>query len=157
MAQRAVSRQDSTKISLTSAPDLALGKVYFFNFFKFFAECHPAWHAAKRVFKKKLKFFAECQPSCHSAKRLLCRASNADTRQIVFIFFSSYPHQTFSVVLIEYLVFHVPMWHISRTFSIFFNLFHLIEFSLIIQIITASHSNNEKMNGKMIFMLFSIM
>ena len=39
----------------------------------------------------------------------------------------------------------------------FFNLFHLIKFSWIIQIITASHSNNEKMNGKMIFMLFSIM
>ena len=44
-----------------------------------------------------------------------------------------------------------------RLFLYFFNLFHLIEFSWIIQIITASHSNNEKMNGKMIFMLFSIM
>jgi hypothetical protein len=42
-------------------------------------------------------------------------------------------------------------------FLYFFNLFHLIEFSWIIQIITASHSNNKKMNGKMIFMLFSIM
>ena len=41
-------------------------------------------------------------------------------------------------------------------FLYFFNLFHLIEFSWIIQIITASHSNNEKMNGKMIFMIFSI-
>ena len=38
-------------------------------------------------------------------------------------------------------------------FLYFFNLFHLIEFSWIMQIITASHSNNEKM----IFMLFSIM
>ena len=44
-----------------------------------------------------------------------------------------------------------------RLFLYFFNLFHLIEFSWIIQIITASHSNNEKMNEKMIFMLFSIM
>ena len=31
-----------------------------------------------------------------------------------------------------------------RLFLYFFNLFHLIEFSWIIQIITASHSNNEK-------------
>ena len=41
-------------------------------------------------------------------------------------------------------------------FLYFFNLFHLIEFSWIFQIITTSHSNNKKMNGKMIFMLFSI-
>ena len=36
------------------------------------------------------------------------------------------------------------MLHISQTFSIFFNLFYLIEFSWTVQIITASHSNNEK-------------
>ena len=42
-------------------------------------------------------------------------------------------------------------------FLYFFNLFHLSEFSWIIQIITASHLNNKKINGKMIFMLFSIM
>ena len=34
--------------------------------------------------------------------------------------------------------------HFSDFFLYFFNLFHLIEFSWIIQIITASHSNNEK-------------
>jgi len=33
-------------------------------------------------------------------------------------------------------------------FLYFFNLFHLIEFSWIIQIITASHSNNEKNEWK---------
>ena len=42
-------------------------------------------------------------------------------------------------------------------FLYFFNLFYLIEFSWIIQIITASHSNNEKNEWKMIFILFSIM
>ena len=49
------------------------------------------------------------------------------------------------------------MAHFSDFFLYFFNLFHLIEFSWIIQIITASHSNNEKNEWKMIFMLFSIM
>ena len=59
-------------------------------------------------------------------------------------YFFTFDLQTFSTVLRQYLVLHVPMWHISWTFLYFFNLFHLIEFSWIIQIITASHSNNEK-------------
>ena len=60
----------------------------------------------------------------------LCRVSSPDTRQsgdltsVIFWhsanhFFSTFDLQTFSAVLIQYLVLHVPMWHISRTFSIF--------------------------------------
>ena len=87
---------------------------------------------------------------------ILYRVSSPDTRQrgsfaeCHFLtlgkpyFFKLLTSKTFSAVLRQYLVLHVPMWHIFWTFSIFFNLFHLIEFSWIIQIITASHSNNEK-------------
>ena len=58
----------------------------------------------------------------------LCRVSSPDTRQRgsfaechfltldkPYIFFT-FDLQTFSAVLIQYLVLHVPMWHISRTF-----------------------------------------
>ena len=33
--------------------------------------------------------------------------------------FFTFNLQTFSAVLIQYLVLHVPMWHVSQTFSIF--------------------------------------
>ena len=60
----------------------------------------------------------------------LCRVSSADTwqsadlpsvifytRQTIFIF--TFDLQTFSVVLIQYLILHVLMWQISRIFSTF--------------------------------------
>ena len=63
---------------------------------------------------------------------ILCRVSSPDTRQrgsfaechfwhsASHIFFFTFDLQTFSAVLIQYLVLHVSMWHISRAFSIFF-------------------------------------
>ena len=47
-------------------------------------------------------------------KVVICRVSFFDTRQTIFFF--TFDLQTFSAVLIQYLVLHVPMWHISRTF-----------------------------------------
>ena len=60
----------------------------------------------------------------------LCRVSSPDTRQsgdlpsVIFWhstnhFFFTFDLQTFFAVLIQYLILHISMWHISRTFSIF--------------------------------------
>ena len=91
---------------------------------------------------------------------ILCRVSSPDTRQrgsfaeCHFLtlgkpyFFHFWPPNIF------YSPHTIPgtpcsnAAHFSDFFLYFFNLFHLIEFSWIIQIITTSHSNNEKMNGK---------
>jgi hypothetical protein len=45
---------------------MALGKEFFFE--KFFAECSPSWHSAKKkVFFEN--FFAECPSARHSANK----------------------------------------------------------------------------------------
>ena len=128
-------------------PGQALVKEGFFNFLK------NSLLSAIGPDTRQRDSFAECLVLTLGKEAPLSSAI-FDTRQTIFFTFDL---QTFSIVLRQYMVLHVPMWHISRTFLYFFNLFHLIEFSWIIQIITTSHSNNEKMNGKMIFMLFSIM
>ena len=79
----------------------------------------------------------------HSAKRLLSRVSFFDTRQTL-IFFSLLTSKLFlqSSYNTWYSMFQCGIF--LGLFLYFFNLFQLIEFSWIIQIITASHSNNEK-------------
>ena len=85
---------------------------------------------------------------------ILCRVSSPDTRQrdsfaechysANHIFFSLLTSKLFlqSSDNTWYSMFQCVTF--LEFFLYFFNLFHLIEFSWIIQIITASHSNNEK-------------
>ena len=79
-------------------------------------------------------------------KAVICRVSFYDTRQTIFfslltskLFLPSSYNTRYS--MFQYVTF-------LGLFIYFFNLFHLIEFSWIIQIITASHSNNEKNEWK---------
>ena len=123
-------------------PGLTLGKE-FFNFLKFFAEYQPVWHSVKRVFLKKIK------KSLPSASRpdARQRGSFAECHFLTLgklYFFSLLTSKLFlqSSYNTWYSMFQCDTF--LRLFLYFFNLFHLIEFSWIIQIITASHSNNKK-------------
>ena len=49
---------DGVKSPLCRVPPIWHSAKFFFNFFKIFAECHVAWHSAKRYFLKKI-----CLPS----------------------------------------------------------------------------------------------
>ena len=90
----------------------------------------------------------------------LCWVSSSDTRQSAdlpsVIFWHSANHIFFSLLTSKlFLQSSYSTWYsmfqcgtFLGLFLYFFHLFYLIEFSWIIQIITASHSNNEKMNEK---------
>ena len=90
---------------------------------------------------------------------ILCRVSSPDTRQrdsFVECHFLTLDKLFFSLLTSKFfLQFSYNTWYsmfqcgtFLGLFLYFFNLFHLIEFSWIIQIISASHSNNEKNEWK---------
>ena len=96
---------------------------------------------AEKVWRSKVK------------KYMVCWVSKNDTRQTIFFSLLTFKLFLQSSDNTWYSMFQCGTF--LELFLHFFNLFHVIEFSWIIQIINASHSNNEKMNGKI--MLFSIM
>ena len=87
MAQRAVSRQDSSKISLPSAPDLALGKV-FFIFFNSLPSVRTADTRQREVFfLKKNSLPSASRPGTRQRGSFAERQTQTLGKPFLFFFF----------------------------------------------------------------------
>ena len=105
------------------------------------------WHSAKW-------WFAEWN-FLTLGKAVICRVPFFDTRQTIF--FSLLTSKLFLQSSYNTWCSMFQCGTFLGLFLYFFNLFHLIEFSWIIQIITDSHSNNKKNEWKNNIHVFSIM